>query len=150
MYAELAYSALFNLLFGYFFIRKVMKLDKLSDNLDAKIPKKDWFKFGIIIIIIILYLVHIVLAYSLSSYWLSDKPNFSLIALTYIFNYILQSYIVLKLMTKGRGKRFKPNFFFWLFCMIAAIAEIIAVYVLFWSFRNLGMKMLQILLFKLS
>jgi hypothetical protein len=64
LWSELAYSIIFNIVFGVFFVRKVLKLDKLGDNLDVKIPKRDWFKFSIILLIIFLYILHLILSYS--------------------------------------------------------------------------------------
>ena len=121
LYVELGYTILFNIIFGGFFIRKVMKLDKLGDNLDVTIPTQDWIKFAFIILLIILEILHIVFAYTVPSYWLHDYPNFSLSVFFYIVNYIMQSYIVLKIITKGSGKRFKPNFLFWLFSITTSI-----------------------------
>jgi hypothetical protein len=62
--------------------------------------------------------LHLVLAYTSQSYWLSAHPNFSLMVFLFIANYTMQSYIVLKLVTKSSGKRYLPNLFFWVFCMM--------------------------------
>ena len=65
----MAYNILLNLIFGFFFVRKVLKLDKLGDNLEVNIPRKDWFKFLLILLAIISAILHIVLAYTFSDYW---------------------------------------------------------------------------------
>ena len=64
LWSDVAYSVIFNVFFGVLFVRKVLKLDKLGDNLDVKIPKRDWFKFSIILLIIFLYILHLILSYS--------------------------------------------------------------------------------------
>ena len=143
LYAQLGYIIFFNILFCFFFIRKVLKLDKLGDNHDKKIPKKDWIKFSLILVLIVFNIVHIILSYSDQSYWLYGYSNFSLVYFFFIVNYTMQSYIVLKLVTKGNGKRFKPNFGFWLFGIISSIAEIIVVYVSLVLSRKRFLKMLQ-------
>lgn len=117
LYAELVYSVLASLLFGSLFVRKVIKLDKLGDNLEVKIPRRDWAKFVIILLIILLAVLHLVLAYSSSSYWLNGYANFSLTVFLYIGNYTMQCYIVLKSITKGSGHRYLPNLAFWAVCM---------------------------------
>ena len=96
LYVELAYSVVLNAIFGGYFIRKLMKLDKLSDNLDVTIPRRDWIKFGILLLIILLYVLHLILAYASPKYWLQDYSNFALIVFLYIANYMMQSYIVVK------------------------------------------------------
>lgn len=127
LWSELAYSVIFNTVFGVLFVRKVLKLDKLGDNLDVKIPKRDWLKFSIILLIIFLYLLHLILSYSETSYWLHGHSNFSLVVFLYIGNYTMQSYIVLKLVTKGIGIRYVPNLFFWTFCMLTALIEAVVI-----------------------
>lgn len=127
LYAELAYSIVFNAIFGVFFVRKVMKLDKLSQNHDVSIPRRVWFKFTLILGIICLEVLHVILSFSSPSYWLNQYPNFSFIIFLYVVNYAMQSYIVLKILSKGSGKRYYPNFFFWLYCMIVSIIEIAVV-----------------------
>lgn len=119
------------------FVRKVLKLDKLGDNLDVKIPKRDWLKFSIILLLIFLYILHLILSYSESSYWLYGYANFSLTIFLYIGNYTMQSYIVLKLVTKGIGIRYVPSLLFWTFCMVTAIIEAIVIEVTYLLYRNL-------------
>jgi hypothetical protein len=74
-----------------------------------------------------LYVLHMVLAYVSNGYWMHLYANFSLTIFLYIGNYTMQSYIVLKLVTKGNGQRYLPNFLFWGFCMIAQIIEVAVV-----------------------
>ena len=127
LYAELAYAIVLNLIFGVIFLRKVIKLDKLSDNLGVSVPRRDWIKFAIILALISLLILHLILAYSSHGYWLNQYPNFSLSIFLYIANFTMQGYIVLKMITKGTGNRFIPNYLYWIFCTIAAIAEVVVV-----------------------
>lgn len=62
--AECAYSCLYNLIFCVLFCRKVLKLDKLSDNLEVTLPKTTWLKFLFVLFIILLMIAHIIFSYS--------------------------------------------------------------------------------------
>lgn len=70
LYGQLAYSIVFNIIFGALFIRKILKLDRLAEDLEVSIPRVVWIKFIIILILIGLLLLHLILAYSSTAYWL--------------------------------------------------------------------------------
>lgn len=127
LYVELAYSIIFNLIFTGLFIRQVRKLDKLSENLHATIPSRVWMKFSILLILILLEILHLILSYSNKSYWLNGYANFSLVVFLFVTNYTMQSYIVLKLVSKGSGRRYIPNIVYWFLCMLSALIEVIVV-----------------------
>jgi hypothetical protein len=74
----------------------VLKLDKLSDNLEVTIPKTTWLKFGFILFLMALLLAHIIFAYSDPKYWENGYPNYSLINLLFIVNYTMQLYIIVR------------------------------------------------------
>lgn len=130
LYAQLAYSIVFNILFGVFFIRKVLKLDKLAENLEATIPRVVWIKFAAILLLIGLLFLHLILSYTSKAYWLNGYSNFSLTVFLYVCNYTLQEYIILKEISRGSQSRFKPNLVFWGVCALALIIEIVVVEVL--------------------
>ena len=130
MYAELGYSILFNIIFTILFIRKVRKLDKLGENLSVTIPRSVWIKFAILLLLILLQVLHLILSYASQTYWSNGYANFSLTVFLFVTNYTMQSYIVLKLVSKGSGKRYIPNMLFWIYCMISSLTEVIVVEVL--------------------
>jgi len=96
LYAQLAYTIIFNAIFGALFIRKILKLDRLAEDLEVSIPKVVWIKFTIILGVIGLMILHLILAYCSSAYWLYSYANFSLTIFLYITNYTMQEYIILK------------------------------------------------------
>mgnify|MGYP000912469364 FL=1 len=130
LYAQLAYSIAFNILFGALFIRKVLKLDKLAENLEAVIPRVVWIKFAAILLLIGLLFLHLILSYTSQAYWMNGYSNFSLTVFLYVCNYTLQEYIILKEISRGSQSRFKPNLVFWGVCALSLIIEIIVVEVL--------------------
>ena len=96
LYAQLACSIVFNLVFGALFIRKIRKLDQLAEDLEVSIPRIVWIKFIVILILIGLLLLHLILAYSSTAYWLNSWANFSLVIFLHVANYTMQGYIILK------------------------------------------------------
>jgi hypothetical protein len=74
----------------------------------------------------VFYIVHVLLAYTTSKYWLSSYPNFSLLGLFYLVMFTLQMYIVVIEVRKCR-KRSKSNVVFWSVCFITEIMEIVGV-----------------------
>ena len=78
------------------FCRKVLKLDKLGDNLDVTVPKTTWIKFSFVIAIMILMIAHIIAAYSDPFYWENDYADFSLVNIFFIVNYTMDLYIVVR------------------------------------------------------
>lgn len=78
------------------FCRKVLKLDKLGDNLDVTVPKTTWIKFSFVIGIMALVIAHIIAAYSDSLYWENGYANYSLVNILFIVNYTLDLYIIVR------------------------------------------------------
>lgn len=124
--AEACYECAYNVLFGVLFCRKVLKLDRLGDNLDVQVPKTTWLKFGFILFVMLLMATHIVLAYADPTYWENGYPNYSLIALLFIVNYTMQLYIVIREVRKCEGRHI-ASLMYWVVTALSAFIEIIAV-----------------------
>lgn len=129
LYTDLAYTIVLNLLFGVFFVRQVLKLDKLGENFDVKVPRKVWLKFGIILTIDCLLALHLILSYGSKGYWLNDYSNFALLVFMFLANYTMQAYIVIKMVSKGGNRRYLPNIFYWIYCTLSSLIEVIVVQV---------------------
>lgn len=132
--AETAYCITLDLIFMYLFIRRVLKLDKMGDNLDKQLPSTIWAKLGLLIVAMVLCLVHIVLSFNNQDYWLSSNPDYSLASLTFIVNYALQLYIVLREVRKSL-LRYRVNAVYWALCALTALLEVVFVQVTFPSYR---------------
>jgi hypothetical protein len=102
--AEVSYECAYNILFSVLFCRKVMKLDKLGDNLDVQVPRTTWLKFGFILLSMLLMVTHIVLAYADLVYWENPYSPYSLIDLLFIVNYTMQLYIIVREVRKCDGR----------------------------------------------
>jgi hypothetical protein len=94
------------------FLRKVLKLERLGDNLEVQVPRTTWLKFGLVLLSILLMATHIVLAYAYPAYWESAFPAYSLINLLFIANYTLQLFIIVREVRKCEG-RHPASFCFW-------------------------------------
>ena len=64
MIAETAYCLVLNLIFLLLFIRRVLKLDKMGDNLNIPLPRTTWVKLGMLVAAILLCTAHIVLSFN--------------------------------------------------------------------------------------
>lgn len=91
-----SYCLVLNILFLVLFVRRVLKMDKMGNNLAIATPRSTWVKFSLIITAMLLCAVHILLSYNNPNYWLNANPNYSLTALAYLANYTLQLHIVLR------------------------------------------------------
>lgn len=118
--AEAVYSLVLMVGFLGLFCRKIMKLEKLGENLSVAIPLSIWVKFWLLVALIVLFAIHVVLAFCLPSYWLSGSPDFSLVSLLFMLNFTLQLYIVLKEVSKCQ-ERYIVNLLFWAMCLVAEV-----------------------------
>lgn len=124
--AEVCYQCTYNIFFCVLFCRKVLKLDKLGDNLDVAVPRTTWLKFGMVMLSMLLMVTHIILAYSDPKYWESGYSNYSLIDLLFIVNYTMQLYIIIREVRKCQGRHL-ASLFYWIVIAISELVEIVTV-----------------------
>lgn len=124
--AECAYFCVYNVIFCVLFCRKVLKLDKLGDNLEVTLPRTTWLKFLFILCIVLLMIAHIIFSYSESNYWQNIYPNYSLISLLFIVNYTMQLYIVVREVRKCK-QRHLAGIVYWVVAAATFLVEVIVV-----------------------
>jgi hypothetical protein len=71
-------------------------------------------------------MLHVVLAFCDSHYWLSQYPNYSLLTLLFIVNYTLQLYIVAREVRKCQ-RRHLASTIYWIIIFITELIEIVVV-----------------------
>lgn len=122
-------ECVYNVIFCVLFCRKVLKLEKLGDNLEVSVPKLTWLKFALVLLCILLMLSNLILAYSHPDYWLHEYPSYSLPALLFIVNYTMQLYIIVREVRKCEGRHI-AGLFYWGLVSLDALVQIIAVEVI--------------------
>ena len=74
----------------------------------------------------VIFVAHIILAYSDKNYWESRDPNFSLVNLLFLVNYTLELYIVLREVKKCE-KRHIVSLIYWVVVGSSMLVEVIVV-----------------------
>lgn len=125
----MSYSSTINIIFCVLFCRKVLKLDKLGDNLDVHVSRTTWLKFGFVLLSMLLMLTHIVLAYADPDYWEHPYCTYSLATILFIVNYVMQLYIIVREVRKCDGRHF-AGLCYWVVVAASSLVDVIVVEVL--------------------
>lgn len=125
----MSYSSTINIIFCVLFCRKVLKLDKLGDNLDVHVSRTTWLKFCFVLLSMLLMVTHIILAFADTDYWEHPYCTYSLTAILFIVNYIMQLYIIVREVRKCDGRHF-AGLCYWVVVAAISLVDVIVVEVL--------------------
>lgn len=89
-----ASSLLIFIVFLAYYIKRIHKLDRLASNNDLTNIKSLKFRIALISILIALQLLHVILSFADSKYWLFSYSAFSLVQCVSMLDLFLQIYII--------------------------------------------------------
>ena len=120
------YEIIFFILFMGYYAKRIYKLDRLASNNILENNKTMKFRITLLVILILLSIIHIVLSFADTSYWLYLYSTYSLVECLCIVDFFLQIYIITR-EHKKKSHSTRSLILFWGMMMVSHIATIVIV-----------------------